>query len=157
MVELLSSILQLLTAVWQLLLVVLWLVAPWTPLIAWVAYWLLAVDWVKLRHTLVHQGGLLGVLLIGAAAVLVWGLVAPPPSGFHRLFGLEVSNFTGKLVYVTGLCAIMFLCGSVQLSGACGTWVRFPEDAPEDDHGHGHDDHGHDAHGHGEAHAAAHH
>jgi hypothetical protein len=49
----------------------------------------------------------------------------------------------------------MLLCGSVQLSGLCGSWAYFPEVASLDDHhgdhghgDHGHGDHAHDSHGH---------
>ncbi|MFO0918596.1 MAG: hypothetical protein U0872_09810 [Planctomycetaceae bacterium] len=74
---------------------------------------------------------------------LIWGVIAPPATGSHYLLGLTLSNFVGKTVYVTALFTIMLLCGSVQLSGACGDWATFPEPAAEDDHGHGHDSHGH--------------
>lgn len=153
MAELLHNLQALLLASWNLIVTLLGLLLPWTPLIAWVAYWLLAVNWVKLRQVMI-QGGWIGVVFLGLMMVLIWGMVAPPVGGTHHLFGLNVTNFVGKTVYVTALLTIMFLCGSVQLSGACGSLAQFPEDAPEDDHGHGgHDDHGHghDDHGHGHA------
>jgi hypothetical protein len=93
------------------------------------------------------------VVLIGLMMAMIWGVVAPPTGGAHVILGLTLSNFVGKFVYVTALLVMMLLCGSVQLSGACGSWVSFPEPEPEDDHGH--DGHGHDAHGH-DHHAAAH-
>lgn len=136
------------------------LLLPWIALFAWVAFWTFGVDWVKLRDVL-RKGGWIGVILLGLVAVLVWGTVWPPPRGHYDLLGLRISNFVGKTVYVTGLICLMLLSGSVQLSGACRGWLAFPEDAPEDDHGHGHDDHhGHgEDHGHGgdHGHAAAHH
>lgn len=146
MLELLTSLQALLIAGWNVVTTLLGLLLPWTALIAWVAYWLFAVNWVKLREV-IAQGGWIGVVLIGLMMVLVWGVVAPPDDGFHRLFGLTVSNFTGKTVYVTALLTIMFLCGSVQLSGACGSLAHFPEPVEDDSHG-GHDDHGHGGHGH---------
>ncbi len=144
MLEVLSNFVALSYSLWTLVISVAALVLPWTPLIAWLAFWLYAVNWVKLRAVLI-QGGWIGVLLFGLFMILIWGVIAPPPSGSHHIFGLTLSNFVGKTVYVTALFTIMFLCGSVQLSGACGTWALFPEPAPEDDHhgGHGHDDHGH--------------
>lgn len=156
--DLLTDIQKLLTASWNVLISLLELILPWTPLLAWVAFWLLAVNWVKLRDVML-RGGWIGVVLIGLVMVLVWSLVAPPASGSHHLFGLHVSNFVGKTVYVTALLTILFLCGSVQLSGACGTLAHFPE-VPPDDEGHGHDsheqgdghDHAADSHG-GHAHA----
>ena len=152
MLELITNLQTLLSASWNVLVSLLGLLLPWTPLIAWVAFWLLAVNWVKLREVMI-QGGWIGVALIGLIMVLVWGVVAPPDDGAHHMFGLHVSNFVGKTVYVTALLTIMFLCGSVQLSGACGQFAVFPEDSPPDDHGHGghgHDDHGHGDHGHAE-------
>ena len=89
---------------------------------------------------------------MGLVMVLVWAVVAPPESGSHFLFGLHVSNFVGKTVYVTSLVTILFLCGAVQLSGACGSLAHFAEDTVEEDHG-GHDNHGQDDHGQSHAHA----
>lgn len=150
MPELLKSLSELLLASWHVVTSLLWLILPWTPLIAWVAFWLLAVNWVKLREVMI-QGGWIAVVLLGLVMVLVWGMVAPPDRGYHHLFGLNVSNFVGKTVYVTALLTIMFLCGSVQLSGACGKLADFPEDLPEEDHSHGHG-HGHDGHSHADSH-----
>lgn len=152
MIELFNSLVDVLTALWSLLLVVIGLVTPWTPLIAWLAVWLFAADWSKLWPVM-RRGGWIGVVLIGLMMTLIWGVIAPPTGGTHFILGLTVSNFVGKFMYVTALLVMMMLCGSVQLSGACGDWACFPEDAPEDDHDHGHD-HGHDDHGH--AVAAAH-
>ena len=142
MLDVLTNAVALLGAVWHLVISILQLVLPWTPLISWLAFWLYAVNWVKLREVLA-QGGWIGVLAIGFMMVLIWGVIAPPATGAHYLFGLTLSNFVGKTVYVTTLLTIMFLCGSVQLSGACGNWATFPEPAADDDHGHGHDSHGH--------------
>lgn len=142
--------------VWALFLLAL----PWIALFGWVAYWLLAVDWPKLRKTLLFEGGIVGVVLLGLVMVLVWGCVAPPPSGKHFLLGLSVGNFTGKLVYVTALFFIAAMCGSVQLSGAVNSLVdlRQPETPPPlgGGHGHGHDDHGHNDHAHGDHGASRH-
>ena len=52
---------------------------------------------------------------------------------------------------MTMLLTIMALCGSVQLSGACGSLCRFPEEPDDEEGHHGHGDHHHDAsHGHDE-------
>lgn len=144
--QLLDSLLNLVEALLQVLAALAAAVAPWWPLIAWVAFWLLAVNWVKLRGTLL-DGGWIGVILIALMMVLVWGVVAPPAEGAHHLLGLSVSNFVGKTMYVTGLLVIMLLCGSVQLSGAVDRYLQFSEPEPEHDgHGHGHgDDHAHAA------------
>jgi len=134
-------------SLWELLAALVALIVPWTPLIAWIAFWMLAVNWVKLRETLA-RGGWIGLALIGAIMVLVWGNISPGDGAFD-FFGLRVSNFVEKTVYVSGLFVIMFLAGAVQLSGACACCVSFEEPVLiADSHGHGHDS-GHDA-GHGQ-------
>lgn len=145
-----SSLLQLVTALWQLVVALLFVITPWAPLIAYLAFWLFAVDWVKLRDVLV-KGGWIGLLLIVFMTTLIWGLIAPPVGGYHNLLGLQLSNFAGKFAYVAALTVMMLLCGSIQLSGLCGRWAHFPEITPLDG-GHGHDHHhGHDDHAHGHA------
>jgi hypothetical protein len=141
-----QNFVQLLYAFWELLISLLAVIVPWTPLVAWVAFWLYAVNWVKLAQVLL-RGGLVALILLGLVATLVWGVVAPPEGGAHHLLGLSVGNYVGKFVYVTALIVIMIICGSVQLAGLCGSWANFPEEAPEPEHGdaHGHDAHGHDA------------
>ena len=96
-------------------------------LLAWIVFWTFAVNWVKFRGML-QNGGIIGLLLVGVAAVLVWANIAPPAGGIHSLLGLEVSNYIGKTMYVTALYCIMFLCGSVQLSGFCAGCCQFEED-----------------------------
>lgn len=114
---------------------------PWLPLAAWLAFWLFAVNWKKL-YPVLWQGGLVGVLLLGFVAVLVWSSISIPAGGQHSLFGLRVDNVLGKGMYVSGLVMIAFLCGSVQLSGACGSVCNFEEPVVEEaGHGHGHDHH----------------
>jgi hypothetical protein len=125
---LLDSLLQFVVAGWDVLLQLFYLLVPWIPLGAWIAFWMFGVNWVQLRDVL-KRGGWVGLLLIGLVMVLVWGVVAPPPEGQHVLFGLELSNFVGKTVYVTGLFTIMLLCGSVQLSGCCARCCRFDDEA----------------------------
>lgn len=150
MEQLLHSLRNLLVAGWDVVISVISLVAPWSPLIAWIGFWLLAVNWEKL-YPVLARGAAVGVLLIGLMMILIWGLIAPPVDGVHHLFGLNTSNFVGKTVYVTALLTIAALCGSVQLSGACGPLAFFPEETPEDHHGGGHHDDHHG--GHGDSHA----
>ena len=136
MENLLNSLLDLIVAVWNVVESLFHLVLPWTPLVAWVAFWLLAVNWVKYRAVLL-RGGWTGLVFTALMMILIWGLITPPADGVHHVFGLSLSNFVGKTVYVTALFSIMFLCGSVQLSGACGSLVCFKhEDDDPADHGH---------------------
>jgi hypothetical protein len=126
---------------------------PLIPLVVWVAYWTFGVNWTKLRAVLL-QGGWVGLVLLGFLAVLVWGTVAPPAAGVHQFFGLTLGNFVGKTVLVTALVCIMLLCGSVQLSGACGTLCQFDEPVEQDGHHGAHGDSHDSSHG---VPAAAHH
>lgn len=118
MEQLLQGLLQVLFGMWQLTTAVLGLLLPWTPLLAWIIFWTFAVNWERLRAILL-QGGWVVVALVASMAVLVWGTLSPPPGGTHSLLGLTVSNYVGKFVYVSGLVCLMFICGSVQLSGCC--------------------------------------
>ena len=111
-------------------------ILPWLPLLAWIAYWSLAVNWVK-AFDILRRGGFIGLVLLMFMAVMVWGAVAPPADGSHTLLGLTVSNYPGKFIYVTMLTCIALLCGSVQMSGTFGSLIDFSkEDQPADDHGH---------------------
>ncbi|MBX3442498.1 MAG: hypothetical protein KF774_08820 [Planctomyces sp.] len=153
--DLLNSLLNFGEALLQLAASLFGAVAPWAPLLGWIAFWLLAVDWTVLLPLLLRRGAIVGVALLFVMPILIWGVVAPPPDGVHYLFGLALGNFTGKLVYVTTLTVIAWMCGAVQLSGACASLLRFDPPvalaeahdahAGHDNHGHGH---GHDAHGH---------
>ncbi len=129
---LISSLRDMIIAAGGLLKAVSSLLLPWLPLGAWVLFWLCAVNWTRFREILIPKGGLLGVLLIGTIMVLIWGVIAPPPSGTHFIFGLTVSNYIGKLIYVTGLFCLMFLCGSVQLSGCCQRWSAHDSECDSD-------------------------
>ncbi|MCA9076167.1 MAG: hypothetical protein KDA93_14150 [Planctomycetaceae bacterium] len=128
--ELLTSLQQLLEALYEVGKDLFWLVLPLTPLILWIAFWLFGVNWVKLRSVLL-SGGAIGVLLIMFMAILTWGMIAPPESGRHAMLGLSLSNFVGKTVYVTALTVIALLCGSVQLAGLCGSLCNFDEEPAE--------------------------
>lgn len=136
-----------LAAGWEVIVALLAFLAPWAPLAAWIAFWLLAVNWEKL-YLVATKGAVLGILLIMAMMILTWGLIAPHDRGYHAMFGLEITNFVGKTIYVTMLMTIALLCGAVQLSGACGTLVHFPDNEEVDDHAHEHGHDGHDVHHH---------
>lgn len=62
--QLLTSLQSLLVASWDVVLAVLMLVSPWTPLLAWVAFWMLAVNWVKLREVMIRGGWILSLIHI---------------------------------------------------------------------------------------------
>ncbi|VAX36915.1 hypothetical protein MNBD_PLANCTO02-959 [hydrothermal vent metagenome] len=128
--EFFESLLQLAGALWNVIVDLGSLLLPWTPLFAWIVFWMFAVNWLKLRKIML-KGGWVGVLLIGFVWILVWGTISPPivaAAGKHHIFGLTLSNYVGKTVYVTMIYCIMFLSGSVQLSGALGKWCLFTEE-----------------------------
>jgi hypothetical protein len=108
--------------------------------------------WTPLRELLL-KGGWIGIFLLAFLAILIWGSVAPQ-SGPSDIQGLKVSPFVGKTIYVSALVVLMFLAGSLQLSGFCSDWCQLalaPPPPADDHHGHGdhgHGDHGHDGHGH---------
>ena len=90
--------------------------APVLPLLCWAAFWLFAVDWTRMRQIML-KGGWLGVVLIGAVMVIVWQQISPTT---QAVLGLtELSGYVEKLVYVTALVSVMFVCGAVQLTGCC--------------------------------------
>lgn len=130
------------------------LILPWTPLIAWIAFWLFAVNWTRLRE-IFSLGGWIGVALIGAVMVLIWGSISPLAGGYHDFFGIRVTGtFVEKFIYVAGLFCIMFLCGALQLSGFAASCCPVEEPVLiAEDHGHGAEHHG-GAHGHGDDHGA---
>jgi hypothetical protein len=136
MQALLDSLQNFLAAGWSVITELFQLITAFAPLplligvLAWVVFWTFGVNWVKMRQTML-QGGWIALLLIGVTTVLVWGSIDPPVDGQHNLLGLTVSNFVGKTIYVTALYCIMFLCGSVQLSGCCAGCCQFDEDEPE--------------------------
>ncbi|GAB4140742.1 MAG: hypothetical protein Tsb009_10210 [Planctomycetaceae bacterium] len=132
---LIESLGDLIVALWDVFVSLAVLVAPWWPLIAWVAFWLFAVNWVKFRAVLL-EGGWIGLVLLGLLMVLVWGTIAPPAEGTHSIFGLTLSNYVGKTVYVTTLFSIMFLCGSVQLAGSWPACCQFADDDQPEEESH---------------------
>lgn len=131
-----NSLLKFLTAGWDVIDELYRLLTDQIPLpvglalLAWIVFWTFGVNWIKLRQTLL-QGGCVALILIGLVTVLIWGTVDPPKGGVHSLLGLEVSNYVGKTMYVTAMYCIMFLCGSVQLSGCCGGCCSFEEEPVE--------------------------
>jgi len=113
--ELIDSIIDLATACGAVARAVGNLIFPWSPLLAWVGFWLYVIDWKQLTPVLI-RGGIISLLLIAVALIFVWGALAPPVGNAHQLLGLTVPNLVGKMVYVTGLVCIALLCGSVQLA-----------------------------------------
>jgi hypothetical protein len=132
-----ASLLVFLAAAWSVVFELVQLMAQpiCLGMLAWIVFWTFGVNWVKLHQTL-RRGGCVALILIGLAIVLVWGTVDPPAAGQHSILGLQVNNYVGKTVYVTGLFCVMFLCGTVQLTGCCARCCNF-EDEPVELESHG--------------------
>jgi hypothetical protein len=126
------SLVELLSALRNLVISLVLVVIPWLPLLAWIGYWSLGVNWSK-AFPVIRRGGILGIILLMLVSVLVWGAVSPPEGGSHYFLGLTVSNYTGKFIYVTLLTCIALLCGSAQLSGSFGRFASFPEESADED------------------------
>lgn len=154
--DLLLSLRLLFEALWDVLISLGAVLLPWLPLVAWIAFWLFAVNWMRLRTVLLRDAGLIGVVLLGLMAAFVWAVIAPPLEGAHHLFGLTVSNFVGKFVYVTILICLAWICGAIQLSGMLGDRYLTAEEPAMEVAAHGHDDHGHDGHHAATEHVPAH-
>lgn len=135
LVNLLESLVGVFRSLLDVVVALVHLILPWLPLLAWIGFWSFAVNWKK-AWPILQRGGYIGLFLLMFVAVLVWGAIAPPPEGTHSLFGLTVSNYAGKLIYVTTLTCIAILCGSVQLSGTFGSCCSFPEEEEQPTGGH---------------------
>lgn len=90
--------------------------APLLPLLAWAAYWLLLVDWPRLRIVLLRGGwiGLIGLILLFIAT---WHALDPEPRR-EVLLGLRVSALTNKVATTSVYVVVMLLCGAFRLSRA---------------------------------------
>lgn len=116
--SIIDAVVQILAAVWQIVLVV--GEAVFTggvlPLLCWAGFWLFAVNWTSLRQIML-KGGWLGVVLLGAVTVIVWQQISPEAG---TVLGLtDLSGYVEKLVYVSALVTVMFVCGAIQLTGCC--------------------------------------
>jgi hypothetical protein len=129
-VNLLESLVGVMESLLDVIVALVQLIVPWLPFLAWVGFWTFAVNWRK-AFPIIQRGGFIGIGLLMLVTVLVWGAFAPPPEGTHFLFGLTVSNYAGKMIYVTTLTCIALLCGSLQLSGTFGSCCTFENDSEE--------------------------
>ena len=133
--SIIDAVVQILAAVWQIVLVV--GEAVFTggvlPLLCWAGFWLFSVNWTSLRQIML-KGGWLGVVLLGAVTVIVWQQISPEAG---TVLGLtDLSGYVEKLVYVTALLCAMFVCGAIQLTGCCSRCT--PATLSEIDLGDGH-------------------
>ena len=108
----------------------------WSLLIAWLAWWLWAVNWKRVWPVLA-QGAWVPVVLISVVSALVWSKIAP---GECSCLGFTtVPNFWWQLGGVSLLVAVTLLCGWLQ---EVFGWTP-PEVSlePPEPAGHGHEHH----------------
>jgi hypothetical protein len=109
--ELWESLVQLFAQLGVFLGLLLQLLASWSLVIVWIAWWLWGVNWKKAWPVLA-QGAWAGVLLIGVVVTLAWSQIAPSSCTLLRIF--VVPNFWWQLGAVAGLIAIALFCGWLQ-------------------------------------------
>jgi len=133
--ELAHTLLELLQNLGTLLVQVIQLALTWALLIAWVAWWLLGVNWKKTWPVLA-RGGWAPVVLLGVMAALVWSRLAPGDRNF--LGFVHVANFWWQLYAVSLVIALTLFCGWLQgVFGWTPPEIDF-EPPPPADHGHEH-------------------
>ena len=106
--------------------------APVLPVLVWSLFWLFAVDWTRLRQ-IILKGGWLGGGLGGVVMVIIWQQVVPES---EVVLGLKVNGYIEKMVYVTALFTVMFVCGAIQLTGCCARCCPAPVTEPDAGHDH---------------------
>jgi hypothetical protein len=111
------------------------LAGQWWLLIAWFAWWLLAVNWKKVWPVLA-QGAWLPVLFLLVIAALAWSRMFPS----HRnVLGVTVANFWWQFGATLLLGASALFAGWVQgLIGWTPVEVELEPPASADSHGHAH-------------------
>jgi hypothetical protein len=137
--DIIQSLVQLVTTLFQLLMEVGGLALENALLIVWVAWWLWAVNWTKAWDVLA-RGGWMVVVLLTILAALVWSALAPSNMDLFGLFPL--ANFWWQLGAVTGLVLLALFCGFVQGKfGWAPPEISFDPPAPAHDAHHGHGGH----------------
>jgi hypothetical protein len=110
--ELLQTLVQLFVVLGSFLWELVVLLAPWTLLIAWLAWWLWAVNW-RRAWTVLAEGAWAPLVLLIILAARVWASLDP---GGRTLFGfLSVPSFWWQLGAVGLLVAVTLFCGWLQI------------------------------------------
>jgi len=107
----------------------------WWLVIAWLAWWLLGVNWKKLWPALA-AGAWGPLVLLMFLSALAWSRIAP--SDCDCLTFVTVPNFWWQLGSVALLVSLTFLCGWLQgILGWTPAEINLDPPAPAA-HGHGH-------------------
>jgi hypothetical protein len=131
-----ESLWQIVLALWDLVIQLLVLAMHYSLLIAWVAWWLLGVNWSKTWHVLA-RGAWAPVVLLVIISALVWSRIAPD----EMSLGLAViPNFWWQLGAVGLLVGVTLFCGWLQgIFHWAPAEVSFePPAQPDPSHGHAH-------------------
>jgi hypothetical protein len=87
------------------------LLVPWMLLIAWLAWWLFAVNW-RRAWVVLAEGAWAPVVLLMVLAARVWASLAPSD---WNVFGVAtLGNFWWQLGGVTLLVGLTLFCGWLQ-------------------------------------------
>jgi len=110
------------------------------PVLLWMAFWLLAVDWRKVWPVLA-QGAWAPCVLLGLIVATAWSRM--DPGGCNCLPFTTIPTFWWQLGAVATLASLALFAGWLQ-----GQWNYTPPEMPieppvEHDHGHGSHSHGH--------------
>lgn len=111
MSELVSTLVQLVNVLLRLAGELLGLLLMWSLLVAWVAWWLLGVNWKK-AWAVLAEGAWAPLVLVGVAGALAWSQMAP--SSCSCLGFVAVPNFWWQLGAVGLLAAATLFCGWLQ-------------------------------------------
>jgi hypothetical protein len=106
-----STLAQLFESFFLLLGLVIRYLLPWTLLIIWIVWWLLAVNWKRCGAAL-RAGGWAPVVLLGLVAALVWSRFQPVGCSCPGF--VVIPNFWWQLGYVALLIALALFCGWLQ-------------------------------------------
>jgi hypothetical protein len=136
--DILQTLIQLVTAIFQLVVEIGQLGLQNALILTWIAWWLWGVNWTKAWGVLA-RGGWVVVVLLDVQVALAWSAIAPSSADLFGLFTL--GNFWWQLGSVTILVLVALFCGWVQGQfGWAPAEISFDPPAPVHDahHGHGH-------------------
>ena len=111
--EIIQTLTQLVTTLGTLILEIGALALRHALLIAWVAWWLWAVNWTKAWGALA-RGGWMVLVLLTVVSALVWSAIAPSNYILFDLF--QVPNFWWQLAAVTLIVLLALFCGWLRWS-----------------------------------------
>jgi hypothetical protein len=110
-VEIVQTLVQLVTTLLDLVVEVGALAMRHALLIAWVAWWLWAVNWNKAWGALA-RGGWVVLVLLTVLGAMAWAAIAP--SNYDVLGLFQITNFWWQLIAVSLVVLLALFCGWVQ-------------------------------------------